>query len=170
MFKNGEELMDRYLEYCEWAAEQAFPVDKAFSTKRGIQHTSERRTGPKTLEGFQLFIPVVHKTFQQWERDRPDLTEAISLIRADIKDHKMRGAAAGVYSASIVGRELGLIDRASVEASFEPPVKRDKVNAEHHAIHVHPNDPDPLDLPRPLYSRAQLEAGIPFIPPDPKGG
>jgi hypothetical protein len=151
-----EELMAKFDEYRHARDEMS-------------RHGTLRRKAPYTLVSFCHFLGVVTDTWHQWRAKREDLREAIAAIDEAIFDDKYEGAALNIFNAQIIGRDLGLADRQVVGVHRAPPPppppNPNEIPAEHQAIHVHPDDPDPLNLPRPLYSQAQIEAGNPFTAP-----
>jgi hypothetical protein len=167
MFEDGEALLNAFDEYAEMIRDDKMLEEKLHFDKDGnSSYASLGRMRAMSLAGFRRFLGVGKTAFEKWMKEREDLQEAFELIRDAMFDQKFSGAAAGLLKEGIVMRDLGMVDRqelsASVGSAAPPPPL---VDEEHMAIHVHPDDPDPLDLPRPLYSKAQLKAGIQFTPP-----
>jgi hypothetical protein len=108
----------------------------------------------------------------------PDLRQTVERINDAIAADLERNGLKGVWHPGMVAKMVDTLDgrtQALVQAieaeegERETPATTPTTSEDHLAIHVHPDDPSPLGedgvWPRPLYSRAQLEAGIPYIEP-----
>lgn len=163
-FENPEQLIDQFARYIEHVQSNPFEEDKAYSTAKGIQHTKLKRQSPITKTGFLCFIGVTAQSWSRWLQERDDLRDTLMMIDAYIGDYKYRGAAAGVFNPGVIfppnGQPLDTLTGDNPNPQPEPEVPEELI-----ANKVHPDDPQPLNVPRPLYSYAQIEAGIPFVAP-----
>lgn len=165
---NGDALIERYNEYVDWCDNNPLKEQKVFgSAKDGVVKTTVDKRRVRTVKGFCKYLGITNRCWELWCKNREDLQDAIADIRDDISNDKYEGGVAGLYHAGIIYRDLGLIEKRETDNAHKhqlpPPDKAPALDEAHAAIHVHPNDPNPLDLPRPLFSRAQLDAGIPFM-------
>ncbi len=105
----------------------------------------------------------------------PGLKETVSIIETMISGSLEPGGLKGTLHPGMAATVLKMMSdrddavaaREEVTETTPPPIAAD----EHHlAVHIHPDDPDPLGIEsgifaRPAYSRAQIEAGMPFVLP-----
>jgi hypothetical protein len=175
-YKDPNDLWEAACKYFEWCENNPHNEGKHFHHE-GISKVGKvPRNRVPTVTGLCVFLGVSEVTFCQWgsldgKNAIPDLYPAVQHIRAVIRDEKFTGAAAGVLNANLIARDLALMDRKSVTSDLKHTgwvgdKAPDSTPDEHKAVHVHPDDPDPLNVPRPLYSRAQIVAGIPFFDPE----
>lgn len=83
---------------------------------------------PYTITGLCLFLGVSKAFFRQFrascaQNPNPlmnDFSSVIEAIDNIIYTQKFEGAATGAFNANIISRDLGLIDKQSVEATGEP--------------------------------------------------
>ncbi len=125
-----------------------------------------------SVNGLAAFLGVSHVSINNWSNPTakdhvPRFKPVMDHFREVMTEEKFSGAAVGIYNAGFVSRDLGMMDHTHFTGSTTQTATvhtLDETPAEHLAVHIHPDDPDPLNPPRPLYSRAQLEAGSPFAP------
>lgn len=163
-FETQEELIELFMEYVEYMDTQSFYEDKAFTIGGKIEHTKLKRGGPLTLTSWLLYINLDMSNWYSNYRDNEDFAHAVKLIDMFIKDHKFRGAAAGVYNANIISRDLGLADRVdNINHNLNhntPQVEVEMITVDAANL-VHPDDPNP-EAPRMLFTQSQIDAGLPF--------
>jgi hypothetical protein len=138
---------------------------KLFSTKSGIASGDLPKMRPLTVEAFSNWLGITGRVWNNWKtkshETEPYFAETMELIEQNINDQLFQGAATDLLNAAMVTRKLGLIERTEVRTASTAEVSESD-QERHMAIHIHPDDPDPLDLPRPLFSLAQLESGVGF--------
>jgi len=168
-----EDFLKDVVEYFKWCETHPLLEEKVSHHKFGkagegeeviTTRTDEKRVRPFTKKGLSIHIGVPVSRLDTYKKRGGDWAEAVEMIEDAIFTQKFENAAAGLLNANLISRDLGLADKQEVQANVDAVVEevKDPTPEEHRAIHVHPHDPDPLNLPRPLFSRAQLEAGIPF--------
>lgn len=161
-----EQLYEAFDKYQNHLEQHPDHEDKAFHGRDGVTHTTLKRTRPYLIETFCAYLGIHHTTWRKWKREREELVEAIEYIEHAIMADKVEGAYTGRYNASFAMRHMGMVEKQELTAMHNHFVPASQVDEEDHlAIHIHPDDPDPLNLPRPTYSRSQLRAGVPFTPP-----
>ncbi len=55
-----------------------------------------------------MFLGVTSQAWRYWRKNREDLKEAIERIESVVLVYKFERAAAGIFKANIISRELGL--------------------------------------------------------------
>lgn len=166
---NAEDLWEHFTNYVEHSNSTPLVEAKLFSTKTGLANGSLNRLRPLTVEAFCNYIGISARIWNSWKTKAVDnddefFHEVMEMIELNIQDHQFQGAATSFFNATMISRKLGLVEKTEVAAA-QTQSDPSEGKEEHLAIHIHPDDPDPLDTPRPLYSLAQIEAGIGFTPP-----
>ena len=101
-----KELLQKAVEYVEWCALNPLESEEVFGT--GKRMKCKKLRAP-TLQGFYLFSEISRDTFEEWSKLKE--YSAISMrVRDLLFVTKFEGAAAGLLNASIIARELGLVD------------------------------------------------------------
>jgi len=84
---------------------------------------------PYTITGLCLFLDVNTRYLEQFEKalDKDDeIDKAFSTIIAQVRNiivtQKFEGAAVGAFNASIIQRDLGLVDRKQLDVQTEQPL------------------------------------------------
>ena len=164
--RSAEDLWQHFTDYVSHSYETPLVEARLFSSKDGLRHGTVDKMRPLTIEAFCNFLGVTPATWRKWKKEAVNddeyFHEVMDLVDQNINDQMFQGAAADFFNASIISRKLGLVDKTEVTSPTADPTEGME---KHLAVHIHPDDPDPLDAPRPLYSMAQIEAGVPFVAP-----
>lgn len=124
-YSTAEELAVACQDYFDWAEHNPIMVAKLVS----FQGSSVLEEIPKkrvlTLRALCAFININPRTWEKWrpqspEYNHPELTPAVEWAEATIRGDKFEGAAADIYNAMIISRDLGLVDRQSHEGGATP--------------------------------------------------
>jgi hypothetical protein len=153
------------VKYFEWVDDHPLLEEHVFQHKGAIVRTDKAKMRPYTKKGLATYLGIPESRLASYRNRGDEWAEAVELIEQVIYTQKFEGAAAGLLNAGIISRDLGLAEKQEVETTDLTPAPPPEVPNEHQAIHVHPDDPNPLNLPRPMYSQAQIDAGIPFTAP-----
>ncbi len=133
-----------------------------------VSRAGKARMRPFTRMGLATHLGIPVSRLSGYTARGGGWAEAMEMIEQIIYTQKFEGAAAGLLNATIISRDLGLAEKQEVAAEVVDLTPRVEATPEdHHAIHVHPDDPDPTGvmtgvLPRMLFSSAQLNAGMAF--------
>jgi DNA-packaging protein gp3 len=76
-----------------------------------------------TVTGLCVFLDINTHTWSDWKKSRPDLKEVQARVEAIIDAQKFEGASAGLLSAQIIARELGLIEKSEQQSSVVVEIK-----------------------------------------------
>ena len=72
---------------------------------------------PMTIMGLCLYLGITEQTWQEWRRERDDLTGVITRADLVIRENKFSGAAANLFNPNIIARDLGLSDKSELKVS-----------------------------------------------------
>ena len=100
------QLLERFVSYAEFINQHPLQEEKLFTFRDKIVRATLRKTRPLTLSGFCIFLGITPQAWRYWRKNREDLSEAIELIECAIYAHKFEGAAAGIFKANIISRDL----------------------------------------------------------------
>ena len=113
-FKTAEELWNAACEYFEWV--EANPLwEQKVTQYQGIPVSMEvEKMRPMTLAGLCIFFDMARNTWQYWKTDEV-LGDTVAKIEDIIRTQKFEGAAADLFNANIIAREIGLTEKSSQE-------------------------------------------------------
>jgi hypothetical protein len=162
-----EALLKAAAEYFEWCEEHPLLESKVFQNKGTIVEAEVPKMRPFTMKGLANWLGMTSTRLAGMAGRGGEWVDALERIEEVVYTQKFDGAATGLLNASLIARDLGLAEKKEIaEQSSAVVAVVDDTPDEHKAVHVHPMDPNPLNLPRPLYSKAQIAAGIAFTPPE----
>jgi len=79
----------------------------------------ERETdAPYTLTGLFVFLDIDKSTWAEYKK-REDFTPITTRIEAIMYTQKFEGASVGAFNASIIARDLGLVDKTDLTSKGE---------------------------------------------------
>lgn len=105
------QLLERFVCYAKFIEKNPLQEEKLFTYKNQVVRAKLRKARPLTLTGFCTFLGITAQAWRYWRKTREDLSEAVELIENAIFAHKFEGAAAGIFKANILSRELGGIKK-----------------------------------------------------------
>ena len=119
MFETPEELQAACFEYFDWADANPLQEEKVFGTglKAKVAH-------PRALtqRGLCVYIGMTQQAWRRY-RENPTFAELCEMVEDIIFEQKFAGAAAGIFNATIISRDLGLTDKTdhlSSDGSMTP--------------------------------------------------
>lgn len=118
IFAKPEDLWAACVEYFEWMAERPLLEAKAFSYEGAITMAELPHQRAFTLTSLCVFLDIHHSTWDDWRKARPDLAEVITRVEKIIFAQKFEGAAAGLFNANIIARDLGLADKRELSGGI----------------------------------------------------
>jgi DNA-packaging protein gp3 len=71
-----------------------------------------------TIAGLCLHIGITHETWCQYRKRDEAFSEVTATIDSIIRTQKFEGAAADLFNANIISRDLGLVDRQARNVDF----------------------------------------------------
>jgi hypothetical protein len=118
-FETADAIWQACVEYFDWV--EANPLHSAETVK--FQGEARIVKVPKlramTIEGMCLFIGITHQTWTQYRARDEGFAEVTSQADSIIRTQKFEGAAADLFNANIIARDLGLADRQKTETRLE---------------------------------------------------
>lgn len=164
MFDTPEELWEDAKSYFEWATKNKLTEVKHFTHEgeAGLANVPKPRVFTKA--GLYIHIGISRASWSYWKNPnsptyRPDLVPAMELIDQVIWEQKFTHAAVGIFDSKLIVRDLGLANALEVNQNTQQPVQLEIVNNHETAQLYHPDDEECIG---PLYTKQQLEAGVPW--------
>jgi hypothetical protein len=121
IFKSPENLWEAAEEYFEWV--NSTPLWETKVTQyQGVpidMHTPKMRA--MTIDGLSLFLHISRSTWYEYAEHK-EFSDICGKIESVIKGQKFEGAAADMLNASIIARDLGLVDKASVDVNVDSAI------------------------------------------------
>ena len=116
LFDTAQQLLDCAAKYFEWIDDNPIEVVEAFPYQGSVSMEDMPRARVMTYSGLCAFLGISHDTWQRY-RVREDFHEVVALIDQAIYEQKFTGAAAGIFNASLISRDLGLAEKTTSEIS-----------------------------------------------------
>lgn len=169
---SADELIEAGQNYIRFCEQNPTHVQKPMAFKGASwNHIVDKPRCP-TIEGFTLFCSISERTLKRWRDDErfPDLQQAVQTVIKTFQDVMLRYGMADVANANLIARYLGLSEKTQTEVVGGDTAPA--VDPTHAAVLTHPDmEVDQLEqllergLPVPMFSQAQIDAGIPFFMP-----
>lgn len=113
-FETPELFYEACLEYFDWVDDNPLPEVKAFASGKTLTIPLMRAM---TLRGLCRHMGIGRRSWDEY-RGREDFTEVCEAAEDIMFEQKFTGAAAGLFNAAIIARDLGLADRTEVEGNL----------------------------------------------------
>ena len=115
IFKDPELLKEACEEYFEWVHNNPLVEERIFCSKGDICHGKLNKMRAMTIEGMCTFLDISISTWYEWKDKKAyGLSEVVAWAGAIMRNQKLTGAAADMLNASIIARELSLVDSSEV--------------------------------------------------------
>lgn len=117
-FKSPEEMWERAVEYFKWCGEHQIMEEKVafFQGEPSSAFVGHKR--PMTVAGLCIFLNIDRTTWYNYKKN-PKYFNITKAIDSTMFEQKLSGAATGQFNASIISRELGLVDKQDVTTNGE---------------------------------------------------
>ena len=127
IFETPEDLLSACDEYFGWAKNHPLYEHKAFAHMGVV--TIEKVPKPRalTLGGLCLFLDIEKTTWHAY-RSKPDFYLVTKQVDEAIREQKFAGAAANIFNANIIARDLGLVEKNELTGAGGGPIKTQNVH------------------------------------------
>lgn len=115
-FSSDEQLRKACEEYFQWVEDNPLYEMKAFAYQGVVTQEAVPKMRAMTQNGLCLFLDIAVQTWANYKKN-PDLMEVTSWAETFMYEQKFNGAAADLFNANIIARDLGLKDASSVDHS-----------------------------------------------------
>lgn len=114
-FESPEALWEACSEYFEWVEANPLWEMKAFSYQGEVTQKPIAKMRAMTINGMCSHLGIDITTWRDY-RKKDDFSPVITRVEQIIYEQKFTGAAAGLFNAKIIARDLGLADKKQVKA------------------------------------------------------
>ncbi|HBW7621258.1 TPA: DNA-packaging protein [Klebsiella pneumoniae] len=121
-FTDPDILWEACCEYFDWVEKHPLWETKAFSFQGTITKARLPKMRAMTISGLCIFLDIADSTWDQY-RTKKGFSVITTRVERLIYEQKFSGAAADLLNANIIARELGLVEKKSVEGDLEMTVK-----------------------------------------------
>ncbi|ATM20430.1 TPA: DNA-packaging protein [Klebsiella quasipneumoniae subsp. quasipneumoniae] len=121
-FTDPDILWEACCEYFDWVEKHPLWETKAFSFQGTITKARLPKMRAMTISGLCIFLDIADSTWDQY-RTKKGFSVITTRVERLIYEQKFSGAAADLLNANIIARELGLVEKKSVEGDLEVTVK-----------------------------------------------
>lgn len=130
LFKNPQELWKAICEYFQWCDNNPLKKQEILKYRDSYEKVDSDLLRPYTLNGLCLYLGCNLKYFHHFEnsvKDKDDelsndFSNIITRAREIIYNQKFEGAAANLFNANIIARELGLSEKNENTVKVEQPL------------------------------------------------
>ena len=131
-FKTPAALWKAAVSYFEWV--EANPLhEQVLVTNRGEwERVDLERPRAMTKESFAMHIGITTTGYRKYKK-RPEFADTCAAIDAVIYDQKFTGAAANLFSAVVISRDLGLREKSELSGPGGGPVETVSLDPEQYA-------------------------------------
>lgn len=113
-YKNPDDLWADACKYFEWVEENPLWEHKV-TQYQGVPVSMEvPKLRAMTILGLCNFLGIGRRIWNYWQDDE-DLKDIVEKIEGIIYEQKFAGAAADLFNANIIAREIGLAEKSSQE-------------------------------------------------------
>ena len=123
IFATPEIMKAACYEYFDYQSTQSW--DRVDFKGKEVEEVKIPTSSPFTLAGLCIFLDVNTVYFNHFEKalkgkddqESKDFCKVITHVRDIIYNQKFEGAAVGAYNANIIARDLGIVDKSSLDVN-----------------------------------------------------
>lgn len=118
IFDNPEQLWEAACEYFDWVDKNPLKEQKVFHANGKITKTTVTKMRAMTIVSLCLFLGITKPTWDDYKA-KEDFSSICEDIENIIRTQKFQGASADLLNASIIARELGLVDKQERDTTLK---------------------------------------------------
>lgn len=129
IFSSPEMLWDACIEYFEATDKRKWNKIEYKSNGKGLRKVSIPTDTPYTITGLCIYLGVGTSTWHDYKNktEYKDFSEVISQVEDIMFTQKFEGATVGAFNASIIARDLSLVDKSETKTIIEQPLFPDDI-------------------------------------------
>lgn len=117
-FESPEEMWTLAIEYFKWCEDNSIDEAKVFNNQGEILEAKIPHMRAMTQAGLCTFLNVSKSTWHNY-KNKEDYLDVTSTIDQIMFEQKFSGAAAGMFNANIIARDLGLSEKVESETTHK---------------------------------------------------
>lgn len=119
-FETAEELWSACLRYFNWVEANLFFEQRCFVCRGELVKPQISKMRAMTVTGLCIHLGMTFETWTQY-RKKPDFSEVTKYVEEFIRTQKFEGAAAGLFNANIIAREIAREIAFALAKGFRSP-------------------------------------------------
>lgn len=126
IYLSPQDLAEGAADYFQWVDDHPLLEEKVHFSKDGhVTRADLNKMRPYTIEALCAHLHIPTSRLDSYEKKQDGMwNDVVVAIRSIIRNQKFEGAAAGLLNASLIQRDLGMIDKientGSVTVVIEP--------------------------------------------------
>ncbi len=117
-FPTPEDLWKACEGYFRWVADNPLHEERVFHFQGEITRVAVSKMRAMTITGLCLHLGITHQMWSE-HRQRDGYTAITDAVDGIIRQQKFEGAAADLFNANIIARDLGLMEKAEISARHD---------------------------------------------------
>jgi hypothetical protein len=124
LFASAENLRKACIEYFRYNDENPILINETVKFMGSADIIGVPTASPLTIKGLCIFLDIDHKTWRNYAgaEGYEDFFQVCEWAESIIHQQKFAGAAAGVFNAAIIARDLGLADKREITGKDGAPL------------------------------------------------
>jgi len=114
-FDDAEKLWEMCVEYFEWVENNPLQEEKVFQFQGEVIRTTVNKMRAMTKNGLCCYIGITDSTWDSYKQRGDDFLAVLLTAEAIIREQKFTGAAADIFNANLIARDLGLANMQRTE-------------------------------------------------------
>ena len=119
-YATADELWAAAQQYFEWVEANPLHTHETVKFQGEARLVKVPKMRAMTIAGLCLHIGVTQETWCQYRKRDEAFSEVTAMIDSIIRTQKFEGAAADLFNANIISRDLGLVDRQARDLDVGP--------------------------------------------------
>jgi hypothetical protein len=129
LFASPAALLEACYEYFEWVEANPLWEYKVAQFQGDPVSMEVPKMRAMTISGLTVFLDIHEQSWRDW-RKVDDFKDVVARVDSIIRTQKFEGAAADLFNASIIARDLGLADKTTQETTHKfDGLSDDELNA-----------------------------------------
>lgn len=128
-FQTPSDLWKAAVEYFKWVEDNPLYEEKAFAFKGDITITKIKKMRAMSIARLCSFVGIDYSNYTRYRKNEK-YASTVETIDSIIREQKFEGAAAGLFNANIIARDLGLrenIDQSSKDGTMTPKESKNTI-------------------------------------------
>lgn len=117
--RNPKQLWEIACDYFQHCDDNPIATEETYAGTKGAYVKQQLHPVPYTWAGLEVYANTDLEAYKDAD-ERPEYSDVIRVIDAVMTNQKFSGAAAGVFNANIIARDLGLRDRTDITTDDKP--------------------------------------------------
>jgi hypothetical protein len=120
IFTSPQLLKDACIQYFEWVEDHPLWEYKVAQFQGAPVEMPVNKMRAMTVESLCLFLDIAYCTWRTYatHESHKDYVEVIAWAESVIRSQKFAGAAADLFNANIIARDLGLVDKKETQTNI----------------------------------------------------